>query len=610
MVTGGRHSLLRRQLKRVFDGRPTPEELVEFLEVVDEAYKQFDDDRVMLERSLDLSSEELFRANSELRALFHALPDLVLLVDPNGVILDVKSGYDRDLYMDADLLVGRRLQDAPIRTQEGDTESVLLEVLARNETRTLQYQLAIKGDLKSYEARLLPFLGKQVIVVVRDITERVQALAELTEAKAELETRVAERTAELREANQALRAEIREREEAEARRRRLEAKLLQAQKLESLGVLAGGIAHDFNNLLMAILGNASLALDILHPEDKASRHLQEIEAASQRAKGLTNQMLAYSGKGRFVVEHIDVSGVARSMAELLEVSISKKAKLVYELADQLPLVEADATQVGQVVMNLITNASEALGEDGGPVTLRTSLMAVDQDYLAECVLGEDVEEGTFVAIEVSDEGEGMNEETVSKIFDPFFTTKFTGRGLGLAAVLGIVRGHRGALRVSSAVGRGTRFTVLLPAVGGPAPEGRRKEADEVMRGTVLVVDDDPAVRRVLRATLEAHKYRALVAEDGRDGFTVFQRHADSIVCVVLDMTMPVMDGCQAFKRIREAAPTMPIVIISGYAREDAKRKFEADDSMDFLQKPFLPRDLVARIDDFLRGAGQTEAAGA
>jgi signal transduction histidine kinase/ActR/RegA family two-component response regulator len=611
MAPTARHSLLVRQIRRVFEGGAPPPEIDAFIDVVDEAYRQFDDDRLMLERSLDLSSEELFHANAELRALFKALPDLVLLVEPDGTVASVKAGFDEDLFMDAEALIGRRLQDAPIRTKEGDTEAVLLDVLARGEARTLEYQLEIRGEVKSYEARLLPFLGKQVILVIRDVTDRVLALAELTEAKAMLELRVAERTAELRETNEALLQEIAERKAAEARRRRLETKLLQAQKLESLGVLAGGIAHDFNNLLMAILGNASLALEAVPVDDPVRRFLQEIESATQRASGLTNQMLAYSGRGRFVVESIDVSTVTRGMADLLEVSVSKKAKLVYELGSGLPLVEADATQVGQVVMNLITNASEALGEDGGTVTLRTGVLLLDGDYLSECILGEDAQEGPYVFVEVSDDGEGMEDETVTKIFDPFFTTKFTGRGLGLASVLGIVRGHRGAMRVASAPGNGTRFTVLLPTVDG-APEGDRADTDAMgrpLKGTVLLVDDDPAVRRVIRTALETHGYRAIVAEDGRDGLRAFRRNSDDLLCVVLDMTMPVLDGRQAFEGIREIS-NVPVILISGYAREEAAKSFAGQTELDFLQKPFLPKDLLVRIDRLCERREDQASAGA
>ena len=604
------HSLLFRQLKRVFDDNPSSDELDAFIDVIDEAYIQFDEDRLMLERALDLSSEELFHANSELRALFQALPDLVLRVDPDGTIVDVKTSSDSERYLGAEFLRGQRLQDAPIRAQDGDTEAVLLEVLSRSEPRTLQYLLETDGESRRYEARLLPFLGEQVLIVVRDVTARVRALEELREAKAMLELRVAERTAELRDTNATLRKEIAEREEAEAHRRRIEAKLLQAQKLESLGVLAGGIAHDFNNLLQAILGNASLALEELPADTPAGRNLLEIEAATLRASGLTRQMLAYSGQSSLVVEHIDVSSVSQAMAELLEASVSKKAQLIYELASDLPLVEADVTQVGQVVMNLITNGSEALGDDAGTVTLRTGVLAVDANYLAECVLGQDVEEGAYVFIEVSDTGEGMDEHTMPRIFDPFFTTKFTGRGLGLAAVLGIMKGHHGAIRVASAIGKGTRFTVLFPAPIGLS-SAQPLDADAGVRagrGTILVVDDDPAVRRVIRSALENHEYRALIAEDGRDGLNVYRRHADDIICVVLAMTMPVMDGRQAYESIREISPTLPVVIISGYSRDAARKSFEDGHGLDFLQKPFLPRDLVDRIELLVREAPDVRSA--
>ncbi|MDH3271825.1 MAG: response regulator [Gemmatimonadota bacterium] len=603
MTSSARHSLLRRQIRRIFRDGQTPGDLEEFLEIVDEAYRQFDDDRLMLERSLDLSSDELFEANSELRALFQALPDIVLRAEPDGTVIDVKTGSNGDLYRDAEFLLGRRFQDGPLEGDVDDIESIILDVLARGRMRSISYRLRLDGQVKYYEARILPFLGKQVLIVVRDITERERALSALREAKALLEARVAERTAKLVETNHALREEIAERRQAEARRLRLETKLLQSQKLESLGVLAGGIAHDFNNLLMAILGNAALARQTMPVEGTLQQHLREIEAATLRASGLTNQLLAYSGKGRFVIERIDVSEATRSMADLLEVSVSKKTKLVYELASDLPLVEADATQVSQVVMNLITNASEALGSDGGTITLRTGVIDVDAEYLGECVLGEEVEEGPFVVVEVSDNGIGMDAETVQKIFDPFFTTKFTGRGLGLAAVLGIVKGHRGAVRVASAPDKGTRFTLLLPAVG--MGEGRSRSTDEGdsldHSDVVLVVDDDPAVRRVIRAVVERAGYRVIVAEDGRDGLAVFRRHIDEIVCVVLDMTMPVMDGHQAFEQIRTLSVSVPVVLMSGYTPEEAARGFDDRTALAFIQKPFMPADLLERIESFVEG---------
>ncbi|MBE0611604.1 MAG: PAS domain S-box protein, partial [Dehalococcoidia bacterium] len=268
--------------------------------------------------------------------------------------------------------------------------------------------------------------------------------------------------------------DVTERRAAEAERRRLDQQMQQTQKLESLGILAGGIAHDFNNLLVAILGNAGLALLELPPESPARQTVQAIETAAQRAADLTRQMLAYSGKGQFVVEPLNLSRVVEEMAHLLEVSVSKRAVLKYHFAPNLPPIEADATQVRQVIMNLITNASDAIGERSGVISISTGMQYADRAYLAESYLDADLPEGDYVYIEVADTGEGMADETRVRIFDPFFTTKFTGRGLGLAAVLGIVRGHRAAIKLYSESGRGTTFKVLFPAAAAtaalPAPQ--------------------------------------------------------------------------------------------------------------------------------------------
>uniref|UniRef100_UPI002ADE7C8B PAS domain S-box protein n=1 Tax=Tepidiforma sp. TaxID=2682230 RepID=UPI002ADE7C8B len=258
---------------------------------------------------------------------------------------------------------------------------------------------------------------------------------------------------------------------AEEERRRLDQQMQQTQKLESLGVLAGGIAHDFNNLLVAILGNAGLALMELPPESPARQTVQAIETAAQRAAELTRQMLAYSGRGKFVVEPLNLSRLVEEMAHLLEVSVSKRAVLKYRFAPDLPLIEGDATQVRQVIMNLITNASDAIGDRSGVISISTGLMHADRAYLRTAYMDDDLPEGDYVYLEVADTGVGMDEATAARIFDPFFTTKFTGRGLGLAAVLGIVRSHRGAIKLYTEPGRGTTFKILFPVAGPPqAPE--------------------------------------------------------------------------------------------------------------------------------------------
>lgn len=244
----------------------------------------------------------------------------------------------------------------------------------------------------------------------------------------------------------------------------LERKLQETQKLESLGVLAGGIAHDFNNLLVGVMGNAGLALLELPDDSPVRETIEQIEVAAQRAADLTRQMLAYSGKGRFIIQHLDLGKLVQEMSQLLKVSISKNTIVSYEFESNLPKVEADATQLRQVIMNLLINASEAVGEREGHINLSTGVRWVDRKYLASTYLAPDLPEGKYVYLEVTDNGSGMDSETLGKIFDPFFTTKFTGRGLGLAAVLGIVRGHKGALKVTSQPGQGTTFSILLPAV--------------------------------------------------------------------------------------------------------------------------------------------------
>ena len=267
-----------------------------------------------------------------------------------------------------------------------------------------------------------------------------------------------------------------ERKRAEEEQLRLEQQLLHAQKLESLGVLAGGIAHDFNNILMAIMGNADLALIRLAKESPAVENLHRIEQAAARAADLAKQMLAYSGKGKFVVEEINLNRLLEEMLHMLEVSISKKAVLRLNPHPHLPSVEADATQMRQIIMNLVINASEAVGDKSGVIAITTGCIDCDRNYLKDVWLDENLTDGLYVYLEIADTGCGMDKETLSKLFDPFFTTKFTGRGLGMAAVLGIVRGHKGAIKVYSEPGKGTTFKILLPASSRPEETLQRQNS--------------------------------------------------------------------------------------------------------------------------------------
>ncbi len=405
--------------------------------------------------------------------------------------------------------------------------------------------------------------------------------------------------------------DVTEARRAREERRRLEAQMQQAQKLESLGVLAGGIAHDFNNLLMGVLGNADMALAKAPPESPLRVYLRRIETAARRAADLTNQMLAYSGKGRFVVEPIDLSRLVEEMGHLLETVVSKRAILRYDLRRGLPPVEADATQVRQVVMNLIVNASDAIGERSGVVTVHTGAVEADRAYLRGAFLAEDLAEGTYVCLEVSDTGCGMDAETRGRIFDPFFTTKAAGRGLGLAAVLGIVRGHRGTLKVYSEPGRGTTFKVLLPTspCAGPAgpgldPEGGSEGGPPGWQGsgTVLVVDDDETVRAVAKMMLEDAGFRVLTAADGLEGVALYRERADEVVAVLLDMTMPHLGGEETFRELRRIRPDVRVLLSSGYNEQDAVARFSGKGLAGFLQKPYRASALLAKLREVLEGA--------
>lgn len=377
-------------------------------------------------------------------------------------------------------------------------------------------------------------------------------------------------------------------------RANLETKIQQAQKLESLGVLAGGIAHDFNNLLVGILGNASLALLDLDPDSPARHSVTEIEQAAQRAAELTRQLLAYAGKGRLVVEALDCSQVVREMTSLLRSAVAPAAHLELSLSEDIPLVEADVTQLRQVIMNLVTNASDALLERGGRIRVTTGRLDVDAAYLQQCVPASDAPAGHHVFLSVQDDGRGMDERTRARIFDPFFTTKFTGRGLGLAATLGIMRGHRGAIRVDSAPGKGTTLTLLFPAARqaeppvAPAPAAPLAWASS---GEVLVVDDEPSVRAVSRALLRRRGFTVSDAAGGREAVELLAQDVDRFRLVLLDLTMPHMDGDATFEALRALSPELKVVLMSGYNEEEVTRQFAGRGLAAFLQKPFRAEDL-------------------
>jgi PAS domain S-box-containing protein len=386
-------------------------------------------------------------------------------------------------------------------------------------------------------------------------------------------------------------------------RRQAEQAQLQSQKLESLGVLAGGIAHDFNNLLTAILGNINLAQMCIPPLSPAQPYLENLEKSVHRATALTRQMLAYSGRGRFVVAPLDLNQAVEEMSHLLGVSISKKVALRFQLQPELPALMAEASQIQQVVMNLVTNASEAIGDREGIVSIRTGVQAFSEADLARDFPGQSIEPGTFLTLEVSDTGQGMSPEVQARIFEPFFTTKFTGRGLGLSAMQGIVRGHKGGIRVYSEVGKGTTFKLIFPAglVAAPAWPAEGEPEGWTGSGTILLVDDEESVRAVAEAHLRSMGFDVVHASDGLEALERFKAGRGTIRAVLMDLTMPHMDGTETFRELRRLDPQCPVVLTSGYNEQEAIQDFQGKGLAAFVQKPFQRADLVQALRKALGG---------
>ena len=379
-------------------------------------------------------------------------------------------------------------------------------------------------------------------------------------------------------------------------KRRMQDELVKTQKLESLGVLAGGIAHDFNNILMAIIGNADLAMMRLNKESPVIENLRNIERAAAKAADLAKQMLAYSGRGRFIVEQIDLNHLLQDILYMLEVTISKNVLLRLNLAPTLPAIEVDATQVRQVVMNLVINASEAIGENSGVIAISTGCMECDNNYLKDVWLTENLREGLYVYLEVADTGCGMDKDTMEKIFEPFFTTKFTGRGLGMAAVMGIIRGHHGAIKIYSEPGKGSTFKILLPASGKPATISNSDDFSDNWKGdgTVLLVDDEESVRGLGKEMLQLLGFEVITANDGIEAVAVFKANP-SVSLVILDLTMPCMDGEHCFQELKQLRPDIKVIMSSGYNEQEVTQKFVGKGLAGFVQKPYNLPILKAAI---------------
>lgn len=392
------------------------------------------------------------------------------------------------------------------------------------------------------------------------------------------------------------RAEVALREKRK-RELELEDQLRQAAKMEALGVLAGGVAHDFNNVLSTILGNTELALDMLPPDTEVREMLVDIASATRRAGDFCKQMLAYAGRGNLSRSRIDLRALIPQLSSLVQAALSKRATLEYALHAGPVFVEGDENQLLQVVMNLVTNAADALGEDEGRIVVGSEVVHHDAQSLESLAPDVDLSPGEYVRLSVRDTGCGMDAQTMARMFDPFFTTKFTGRGLGLAAVRGIVRGHGGVMRIESEPGVGTTVSVLLPT--SAAPQVEHTPTVEIAaaggRRRVLVADDETGLRTVLSRRLAHSGFDVIEAADGQEALDAFGEACASIDCVLLDLNMPKRTAEEVLHGLRAIRQDVPIVVMSGFTEDDVLSRFAGAKLAGFLQKPVAAADLLAVV---------------
>ncbi|MDQ1472800.1 MAG: two-component system, cell cycle sensor histidine kinase and response regulator CckA [Bryobacterales bacterium] len=383
--------------------------------------------------------------------------------------------------------------------------------------------------------------------------------------------------------------------------RKLENRLRESAKLESIGLLAGGIAHDFNNILTSILGNASLAFEKLQPTHPARGLLEDTLRATERAADLTRQLLAYAGKGHFIVRAVDLSDLILEISRLLRTSIPRNVELDLSLPKDLPPLEADATQLQQLIMNLVINGAEAIGERAGTVRVTVKAIHASAQWLQSAGLNADLKAGEYLSMEVEDDGCGMDAATLRLIFDPFFTTKFTGRGLGLAAATGIVRAHRGGMHVRSSLGSGSLFHIVLPVSSTYAVAPRQEYSPDAIpgSGTILVVDDEEMIRTVAKTSLERYGYTVLLASDGKEALDIYRGVFYSISLVVLDLTMPRMSGEETLGNLRAINPAAKVLMTSGFDEMETVGRLTGKGLAGFLQKPFTAAALASKVREII-----------
>ena len=503
--------------------------------------------RLASERLADLQRE--MAVSTKLQAIVESSEDAIISKGLDGVIQSWNAGAERIFGYTSEEMVGKTM--APLLPPERIQEEIDITQRIRHSGRVKHFETArLRKDGKPIPVSL-------TISPIYDEAGKVVGASQIGRDISE--------------------------------QKQMEEQLRQTQKLESLGVLAGGLAHDFNNLLTGVMGNASLALEDLDNREELTTHIEEIMRASERAAMLVRQMLAYAGKGRTVVESMDLSEQISEIVSLIRTSVPRSVDLQLDLDPQVPRVDGDRSQMQQLIMNLAINAAEAIGEQPGAVSITTSHRETDQEMQ--------------VVLTVTDTGCGMDETTKAQMFDPFFTTKFTGRGLGLSAVLGIIRTHRGSISVESAPGLGTSIAIVLPASMSRSSARLTEEPVEVRGyGNILVVDDEALVRNLAKFTLERCGYTTELAANGKEGLDAFASRPQDFAAVVLDLTMPVMSGEEVLGHMRQIRPDVPVLLSSGFSEEEALSRFRDKGLAGFLQKPYTATALARKIKQAVRVA--------
>jgi len=512
------------------------------------------------------AEEALRRSEARFRQIFDAAPVMMHSVDGEGRFLDVNQKWIEETGYRREEVIGRSVTS--VLTPESAERTVregLPRLWREGNLRDIELRF-VRRDRSVFDAHLDATVvtgpdGAQVdLAVLRNVSATKRSAAE---------------------------------------RERLRQQLFEARKLESLGLLAGGIAHDFNNLLGAILGNAHLALDALPEGSDEHAAVGEIREAAERGALLTRQLLSYAGRAPVERVPVDLSAQLRAVAKLVRRVLGPTVRLRFDLADSLPAVEVDPGQLQQVIMNLLRNAADALGPEGGEITVRSGLARLERAELASLVAGAGLEPGLYVHFDVADDGCGMDAETRDRLFDPFFTRKESGHGLGLPVALGVVRAHGGGIAVETAPGSGTSFRVYLPA-SSRAPEAAQAEAPGTLtgHGRVLVADDEAPVRRVARRALERFGYEVVEAPDGATARECMREAGAPFVAALLDLRMP-GGGVETARALREMDPELPILIQSGFDPDGSFERLGLDGAVAFLAKPFTPRSLGAALQALL-----------